>query len=248
MNDSPKPLALFVTIPALALIVSALIIGYAYDKAHPAWPKSMTVTGSAERLVDSDTVKWSVTLSQTVPPTSQADAGRRLDKDRETFLAFLATAGVEKDNVSIQPMSLTDNYTTVDFKTGRTALTSYGASQVLVIESSKVAEIGTLAQSAAVTMAERNIYLSTQGMEYYFNKLPDLKLELLTEATKNARQRGEAILAGGSGSLGPVESADTGVFQVTAVNSSDLSDYGTYDTTSPRKKVTAVVHATFDLK
>jgi hypothetical protein len=97
-------------------------------------------------------------------------------------------------------------------------------------------------------MAEKKINLSTQSVEYYYGKLTDLKLELLTEATKNARLRGEAILAGGGGSLGQVSSADTGVFQITAVNSADLSDYGTYDTTSPRKKVTAVVHATFDLK
>lgn len=247
MNETQKSI-LPVVLSAAALVIAACIIGFAYDRAHPVWPKSISVTGSAERLVDSDTVKWSITLSQTVPPTNQAEAGRQLDKDRQTFLDFLAKSGIEKEAVSIQPMSLTENYTTIDFKTGQTGLTSYAASQVMVIESSKVAEVGALAQSVSVAMAEKKINLSTQSVEYYYGKLADLKLELLTEATKNARLRGEAILAGGGGSLGPVSSADTGVFQVTAVNSADLSDYGTYDTTSPHKKVTAVVHATFDLK
>lgn len=234
---------------ALGLVIAAGILGYAYDHAHPAELKTMTVTGSTERLVQSDTAKWSVTISKMVGVTSQADAGRKLDAGREVFLAYLAEAGITKDHVAIQPVSLSDVVTTVDFKTGQTALTGYSASQVLVIESDKVDEIGSLSQGAAVAMAEKDVTLSTQSLEYYFNKLADLKLELLTAATKNARARGEAILSGaGNGTLGEITSADTGVFQVTAVNSADLSDYGTYDTTSPSKKVTAVVHATFLLK
>lgn len=246
MNDSSK---LSSVIIAVGLIVSVSVWSYVYAQAHPVdGRRAIDVTGSVERIVDSDTVKWSVNLSRIVPPTSQADAGRRLNEDRDAFLAFLAKGGVSKDMVSIQPMSLSENYTTVDYKTGQTALTGYSANQVLVIESSKVAEVSDLAQNATFLMAEKGVTLSTQGVEYYYGKLPDLKLELLTEATKNARQRGEAILAGGGGSLGQVTAADAGVFQITAVNSADLSDYGSYDTTSPKKKVKAVVHATFQLK
>ncbi len=234
---------------ALALVLAAVILGYAYDHAHPADPKTMTVTGSTERLVDSDTVKWSLTLTQLVGETSQADAGRKLDIGRDTFLAYLAAAGIPKEAVSIQPMFLADVVTTVDYKTGQTAVTGYSASQVLVVESDKVQELSALSQGASGAMAEKGVSLSTQSLEYYYEKLADLKLELLTAATKNARARGEAILqGGGNGTLGDIASADTGVFQVTAVHSADLSDYGTYDTSSPRKKVTAVVHAAFLLK
>lgn len=246
MPDSQKGLLPFLII-SLGMIGAALSIGFSYIHAHPIEPKSMNVTGSAERLVDSDTVKWSLTLSQTVSPTDRAEAGRQLDKDRTAFLAYLNAAGVDRSSVSIQPMSISDDYTTIDFKTGQTGLTSYTAKQSLIIESSNVNVVGSLAERATVEMAEKGINLSTDAVEYYFNKLADVKLQLLTDATKNARARGEAILAGGGGSLGGVVSADTGVFQVTAVNSADLSDYGMYDTTSPRKKVTAVVHASFVL-
>jgi hypothetical protein len=41
---------------------------------------------------------------------------------------------------------------------------------------------------------------------------------------------------------------DVGVFQVTAPNSTDVSDYGVYDTSTLRKDVTAVVNVTFALK
>lgn len=57
-------------IPALicgaALIITASIAAYAYDHAHPADPQTMTVTGSTERLVDSDIVKWSIAISRYV--------------------------------------------------------------------------------------------------------------------------------------------------------------------------------------
>jgi hypothetical protein len=39
-----------------------------------------------------------------------------------------------------------------------------------------------------------------------------------------------------------------GVLQVTAVNSMDVSDYGTYDTSALKKRVTAVVRAAFAVK
>lgn len=246
MSDIPSRVTPFVL--PLSLVLMACILGFSYNHAHSTEYKSMNVTGSAQKIVDADTVKWSVTLSKTVPPSNQADAGRKLNTDREAFLHLLAASGIEANEVSIQPMSLSDVYSTVDYKTGQTALTGYSASQVLVIESSHVSNVETLSQNASVTMAEKGANLSTQNTEYYYGKLADLKLELLTAATRNARERGLAILSGGGGSLGDVTSADTGVFQVTAVNSADLSDYGTYDTSSPKKKVTAVVHATFKLQ
>ena len=40
---------------------------------------------------------------------------------------------------------------------------------------------------------------------------------------------------------------NVGVFQVSSPNSTDVSDYGVYDTTTLRKDVTAVVNVTFAL-
>jgi len=39
-----------------------------------------------------------------------------------------------------------------------------------------------------------------------------------------------------------------GVFQVTSVNSTEISDYGYFDTSAIQKKVTAVVRASFSIK
>ena len=48
--------------------------------------------------------------------------------------------------------------------------------------------------------------------------------------------------------LGTLRGVDVGVFQVTSPNSTQVSDYGVYDTSTLQKDVTAVVNVTFALK
>ena len=246
MEPSNKSLTIAASILGIALILSVALGAHAFSKAKRLG-NTMAVTGSAEKLVDSDTVKWSVSLARTVSPSEQLTVGRLLNADRVVFMNLIKTIGLDESSVSIQPMNIFPNME-YNSQTGQSVLVGYTASQMLVIESSKVNEVGTLAQNASATLGEKSVNASTQSIEYYYGKLTDVKLELLTEATKNARARAEAIISGGGGHLGQVRSADTGVFQITAVNSADLSDYGTYDTSAMKKKVTAVVHVTFGLK
>ena len=55
------------------------------------------------------------------------------------------------------------------------------------------------------------------------------------------------LLAATGGSLGKLRGVDVGVFQVTSPNSTEVSDYGVYDTSTLQKDVTAVVNVTFSL-
>jgi hypothetical protein len=57
------------------------------------------------------------------------------------------------------------------------------------------------------------------------------------------------VLVDATGSkLGRLRSVDVGLFQVTGPNSTEVSDYGEYDTSTRRKDVTAVVNITFTLR
>lgn len=56
------------------------------------------------------------------------------------------------------------------------------------------------------------------------------------------------MLVGATGdSLGKLRGVNVGVFQVTSPNSTEVSDYGVYDTSTLEKDVTAVVNVTFAL-
>ena len=74
------------------------------------------------------------------------------------------------------------------------------------------------------------------------------KVEMLGLATENAKQRAENKVKATGNKIGFIRSARMGVFQITPVNSTEVSDYGVNDATSLEKKVTAVVNAGFSIQ
>ena len=98
-------------------------------------------------------------------------------------------------------------------------------------------------------LTQRNgVNIQNVTAEYLFNGLKDIRVEMLTEATKNAKERAEAVAKAGGASVGSISSLSSGVFQVTAPNSVNVDDYGTYDTSTIDKKVTATVKANFSIR
>lgn len=70
-------------------------------------------------------------------------------------------------------------------------------------------------------------------------------MELLSEAVKDAQNRAGKIAQSSGNEVGSLKSASVGVVQVLPVNSTEISDYGTYDTSSIEKEVMITVRATF---
>ena len=64
-------------------------------------------------------------------------------------------------------------------------------------------------------------------------------------AAKDAKERAERIAQSTGNSIGAVRSAKMGVLQITAADSTDVSDYGVYDTSTIEKDMTAVVNVSF---
>jgi len=85
------------------------------------------------------------------------------------------------------------------------------------------------------------------GAQYLYTKLADLRIEMLGEAMKDATERARVMAESSDSKLGELRDAKMGVFQVTPRNSTDVSDYGYYDTSSKEKDITAVVKASYSL-
>jgi hypothetical protein len=71
---------------------------------------------------------------------------------------------------------------------------------------------------------------------------------MLTEAIKDAKARAEKIANSSGKRVGVIKSASMGVVQVLSPNSVDVSDYGTYDTSTINKEVMVTVKALFTIK
>ena len=231
----------------LSLIIATLIASRMFYETKTLGNK-VAVTGSAEKMVTSDVVKWNGVITQTVAADGLKTGNEVMRQHLTAITTLLKQKGVDEKEITLQPLNVSPTYANnPDGSTNMNSIAGYTLTQSLTIESSKVDLIKDLSTQAPQTFLDQNILFTTQYVEYYYSKLADLKLDLLSAATKNAKERAEKIVQSTGGTLGPIRSADTGVFQVTAVNSTDISDYGSYDTSSIEKKVTAVVHTEFGL-
>jgi len=84
--------------------------------------------------------------------------------------------------------------------------------------------------------------------EFFYSQLADLKIKLLQQATTDAKARAAAMLKATHNKPGKIQSVQMGVFQITPVDSTNVSDMGISDTTTIEKKVTAVANVNFRIK
>lgn len=228
-------------------------VGYAAKTAYKmkALSNTIGVTGSAERNITSDVAKWNASFSLTVGVDGLKQGYADMARDWSTVESFLKNSSIDMKTVSQLPISINQNTECVaigDQACATTRLSGYTLRQSFTIESNDVSRVTAVAQGAGAKLADAGIVLEGGSPEFYYSKLADLKLEMLGEATKSATERAKQIVESSGGNLGNVVSAGMGVFQITAVNSTEISDYGTYDTSSIEKKVTAIVRASYTIK
>jgi hypothetical protein len=238
------------------LIIGSLVVGIALVLAVSVWAYSffavkslsnvISVTGSAEKNITSDMVKWTGGFSRNVGLNETKDGYAMMNKDLNLVSEYLKSQGITEKEFIAKPVMMNSNYESTD-KYG-SKMVGYTLQQFIEVQSGNVSAVTKLAQDAPVKLSELGVLFSSQGLEYYYNKFADLKVEMLAEATKNAKARAEKIAESTGSKIGFLQSANMGVFQVTPVNSVDVSDYGYFDTSSIEKKVTSVVRASFSLK
>jgi hypothetical protein len=123
----------------------------------------------------------------------------------------------------------------------------YRLTQTAQINSQDVERILQLDRDSTA-LVEQGVLFTTAAPEYVYTKAGETKVEMLAEATKDARARAEQIAAQGHRLIAQLRTAKMGVFQITPVYSLQTSWEGINDTTSLEKTVTAVVTATFSMK
>jgi hypothetical protein len=226
---------------AAALVASALVVTDTWDKQR----SSVTVTGAATKELRSDLAVWRLNLTRRSPDRAEALAG--VKRDLEMVRQFLQARGIPEDQISLLPVSLNVIYQVDQFGRETGQIQAYQANQTVEVKSADVDRI-TEAYKSTGELVEKGVELFVEPPQYFYTRLDELKLEMLAQATENARQRAERIAQKAGGRLGSLRSAKMGVFQITPVHSTEVSDYGINDTSSLEKKITAVVNVQFNLE
>jgi uncharacterized protein len=103
--------------------------------------------------------------------------------------------------------------------------------------------------AAEVTeLIKDNVLVVSAAPEYHYTKLSDLKIQMIGEASKDARARAEQIALNAGCALTEVRNARMGVLQITTPNSTEVSDSGINDTSTIDKDVMSVVSLTIGLE
>lgn len=229
---------------SVALVLSSFIGAQAirdFKRANDV----LVVTGSAKRPIRSDSVIWRLSVSSQ-QPTAQA-AYQDLLRQTQRIQAYLTAQDVPKEAITLGAI---ENYAipAVDGNGRDTGqVLAYRLTQRFEVRSEEVDRYTQLAQQSAELLNE-NINLASEPPQYLYTQLGQVRIEMVAEATQDAQARAEAIAQSTGAEVGMVRSANTGVFQITSRNSTDVSDYGIYDTTSIDKDITAVVSVTFSLE
>jgi hypothetical protein len=244
-NQFTIPVAIF----SLAVIIATVIVGGTFYKVK-SLNDLISVTGSAQKSITSDVVKWQANFSRTVGASALRQGSAEIKSDLNAVLKFMKDSGVKEKDITVFPVAINPIYEQAEGKYyygGGGNISGYNLSQNIKVESDEVQKITELANNTG-SLVDQGILFSSQPLEYYYSKVADLKVEMLAEATKDARARADKIAESAGSKLGSIRSASMGVMQITPVNSTDISDYGYYDTSSVEKQINAIVRASFSLK
>ncbi|HEY0050036.1 MAG TPA: SIMPL domain-containing protein, partial [Pyrinomonadaceae bacterium] len=207
---------------AIALVMSSIVLGWFY-KSKKDSDDAVTVTGSARKRIKSDLVIWSAGVSYQAPKL--ADAYSRLSENVPRIKQYLIGKGINENQITISSISSTTMHGRDDNGNETSEITGYSLRQEVEVRSNDVERIGQIAREAT-ELINQGILLESAPPKYYYTQLGNLKIEMLGEAAKDAKTRAEQIAASTGNSIGTVRSARMGVMQITAADSTEVSDSG----------------------
>ncbi|MBQ2644322.1 SIMPL domain-containing protein [bacterium] len=229
----------------LAIILSiGLIIAVAIGTKTIS-QKGIYMTGSAEEIVISDSAVWTITLN--TKKSTIAESYKNLQNQIPIIKKYLLENGIAEENITLEPASYWTSYRRYPNGNISDDIAAYNYSQNIKIKSNDVKKIQYLSTDIQ-KLSEQGFDINSQSPEYQYSKLSELKVKLLEKASQDAKQRANSTLKVNGNKTGKILSVKTGVFQITAPESTNVSDMGIIDANSIEKKVTAVVNVTYEIK
>ena len=197
----------------IALIVSGFTLRNGIV-TFKSMDRKVTVKGLAEREVKADKVTWPLMYKELGnDPSEMYD---RLEHKNKKVVAFLKSAGISDNDISINPPVITDrqsdNY-------GKGIMNyRYKATSVITVTSSDVEKVRQLMRRQSELMKQGIAIVSEEygsnSISYEFTGLNKVKPEMVEEATKNARTTAQKFAEDSDSKLGDLCNAQQGQFSI----------------------------------
>ncbi len=174
----------------------------------------VTVKGLSERIVRADLGFLPIQFIASGANLEQARI--ELEKSEQAVRRFLADKGFERSEIKVQNITVRDraagysnNNIDVNFR--------FILTQSIMVSSKNVEKISLAARSISDLLREGVVFSSdsySSGPTYIFTNLNALKGEMLSEATKRAREAATKFAIESQSKVGNIKSANQGVFQI----------------------------------
>ena len=207
---------------------------------------TITVTGASTERIESDIAKWDIKVETT--GNSQVDSYKKHKVSIDNTIAFLDLHGVKNNDyqsVALLPAS-TSKEINKNPETGEIISKKWVTNQWIEIESNDVFNIDQTYRKVSELLG-KGVLIRPSRPKFTYTELAVKRVDMLAKATKDAHTRAEAIVYQTGSELGNVRKVDTGVFQITVPNSTRVSSWGSYDTSTIKKDITAVMGVTFEV-
>ncbi len=221
---------------------------YIYKSKKPA--KTVSVIGLAEKDFVSDLIVWDLSFSS--QDMNQRTAYADIKNKTKVVKQFLADKNIDTKECLFKALNTEkefDYYYDKEAERSFSRFAGYKITQHVRIESNDVEKVEE-AYLEISDLLDKGVDVDASSPDYYYTKLSDLKIEMLAQASEDARTRAETIVKNAGGSIKGLQSANMGVFQITAPNSSD-EDYswgGTFNTSSKAKRASINMRLTYLIK
>jgi len=210
--ENNKSLISFGIILGLSIIISFSIGSYTFYKLRAT--NFISTTGSATKEYTSDSVKWTSTITRTVTLATIKDGYTKMASDLAAVKSFLGANGIPDTSIDIAPIFMNEIYDNNSNQVNK----NYNLTQNITVNSSDVQKIADLSKNTSSLVVDQGILFSTMSLEYYYSKLPDVRIALLSDAIADAKARAVKLAEAGGKTIGALQSATNGVVQVLAPN------------------------------
>ncbi|RPI67674.1 MAG: SIMPL domain-containing protein [Ignavibacteriae bacterium] len=230
----------------IAILGASWMFSSAWESTHPAMEK-INVTGLAQSDFTSDLIVWRASFGRKAETISGAYP--LMKRDAEIVRDYLLKRGVKADELVFDAIDIQQEYKSIKRDEGyERVFDGYRLWQGVRIESKNVDQVEAISREIS-ELLNAGVELSSQAPEYYYSKLSELKVDLLSRAAEDGKVRAQAIAERSGGGLGSLRRADMGIFQITAQNSTEEFTWGgAFNTASKRKTASITVKMEFSVK
>lgn len=196
---------------ALGLTLAGFFPGYYYYKTKMC-ANTVVVKGLAEMNVKADLAVWE--MKYVVTGNDVAAAQKEILGQTEIITAFLAEKGFEKEEITVGRLETNDLYAN-PYRSNDIS-TRFILTQSVSVASSKVDLVSAVLNESGNLVAKGIVFNQDYGspVSYVFTKLNDIKPEMLTRATQNAREAAAQFAKSSGSKVGKIKHANQGQFSI----------------------------------